>query len=73
MSYFDIYLRDIEQERLPALHRQLIPLENGERTLAERKPGGLWIDITREAIEQLRSAIAEFELIANKLRNRESL
>jgi hypothetical protein len=41
--------------------------------LAERKPGEPWVDMTRERIVQLESAIAEFELIADELRNREAL
>jgi hypothetical protein len=72
MSHLDEYLRDIEQRRLPALRRRLIPLESGERTVAERKSGGPWIDAAQERIEQLRIAIAEFKLAADKLRNREA-
>jgi hypothetical protein len=73
MSHLDNCLRDIEEERLSVRHRQLVPPENGERALAERKPGEPWVDMTRERIVQLESAIAEFELIADELRNREAL
>ena len=68
MPYLETFLRDVEQERLPALYRQLIPLENGQRTLAERRIGGPWVDVTRERIAQLKGAIADYELIAGKLR-----
>ncbi|MGD1035892.1 MAG: hypothetical protein ABR878_01605 [Roseiarcus sp.] len=67
------YLKDIEEQRIPELRAQLVPLESGEMHLGERKEYGPWVDTTQRDIDRLKKSIVEYERIAADLRKSESL
>jgi hypothetical protein len=56
------------EKQLVQLRKDLAPLEAGELKMGERKDGGQWEDITQEAIDRNKAAIATYETILADVR-----
>lgn len=68
MALLDDYLHRIEDHELPALRRQLEPLESGEIHLSERRGTEPWVDATPQWIDHLKKTIGIYEAILEKHR-----
>jgi hypothetical protein len=64
---WNAYAKGIEQQ-LADLRKYLTPLEAGEMKLGERHGDGPWRDVTQEAIDREKSAIATYEAILKDVR-----
>jgi hypothetical protein len=72
MPNMDYYTRYIEEVTIPALRKQLEPMEAGMKSGVKYEPGP-WIDTTQADIKRLKEWIAEYEDILHKLRAGEAV
>ncbi len=62
------YVRNIEEDELPAMRRDLADMEAGKFKLGESRHPGVWVDTTPQSMKRLREGIAEYEDIVAKLK-----
>jgi hypothetical protein len=68
MTLMDDYIAGIEKNELPALRKQLAPLESGSMHIGGKKLGGPWVDETQEWIAHLKKTIGIYESIISRHR-----
>jgi hypothetical protein len=62
------YVRNIEEEKLRAMRADLAEMEACKLKLQSASQPGVWVDETPATIRRLKTSIAEYEKIVEKLK-----